>query len=102
MSDLMVAPGSIGKALLDGDFALVHNTSVFRDALEAAGGWCNTVQASWVESDGSNGTNFLFGIELDVAPKDTESFRQQLFHLMVVIVHYLGIGFRISRSFQCC
>ena len=85
MSDSMAAPGSIGKALLDGDFAPVHNTSVFRDALESAGGWCNMVQASWVESDGSNGTNFLLGIELDVAPKDTESFRQQLVHLMVVI-----------------
>ena len=84
MSDLMAAPGSIGKALLDGDFAPVHNTSVFREALESAGGWCNMVQASWVESDGLNGTNFLFGMELDVAPKDTESFRKQLYHLMVV------------------
>ena len=56
------------------------------------------VHASWVESDGFEDTNFLMGIELDIAPKDTESFHVQLSHLMVIVADCTVVSSMVAAN----
>ena len=84
--DRMAIAGTMGKSLMDGEFAPIHNTNVFREAMHTNGQWCRMVQASWSEMDGAYGTKFTEGCDFSEAPGDIASLESQLQHLLIIIV----------------
>ena len=82
----MAVAGTMGKSLLDGDFAPLHNTNVFREAMDTNGQWCSMIQAGWSELDGAHGTEFTAGVDFSEPPGDTVSLERQLKHLMIIIL----------------
>ena len=85
-ADRMAVAGTMGKSLMDGEFAPLHNTNVFREAMDTNGQWCRMVQAGWSELDGAHGTEFTEGVDFSEPPGDTVSLKRQLRHLMIMIL----------------
>lgn len=84
--DQMAAAGTLGKSIMDGDFAPLYNSDVYREALETAGGWCAMVQATLSELDGEHHTSFTVGCDFGEAPESYEALQKQLLHLVIIVM----------------